>query len=323
MSSFRYRGGQVFLTLLLAAVAGCGGGTPEAAKSVAPAKPDSAKAAAPVTAPAPVATAKSEVKPAKKLNLNPFQMPEIPEEFLPPKEESKSLESAAPTKQTERPKLRLLGFSNVNGFKALVELKGDVQAVEAGDVIEGVQVVSVEPPNVTFQFASSRWATKLFDQPWHNEQTGIASSPGANRGNSTPSRGIARASAVAPPSRLPAPAGARVPAVPSIFGSGIPRIGAPSTADIPPASGGSSGSVAGMPVAGADAGGGIPGISGPAGAPGVPAAMPGVPYAAPVGASGPPGAAAMPSGPIALPGIPGGGSGGLPGGLGGLPGGIN
>src|SRR6185436_1171911 len=251
----------------------------------------------------------AEIKPAKKLRLNPFQMPEIPEEFLPPKEEPKTAESTASTKQTERPKLRLLGFSNVDGFKALVELKGDVQAVEAGDVIEGVQVVSVEPPNVTFQFASSRWSTKLFYQPWHNEQTGVASSPGASRAFSTPSRGAARTSPVAPTSRLPAPAGARMPFVPSILGSGIPRIGAPSTADMPPASGGGLGSVAGMPVAGGDAASGIPGISGPAGAPGAPAAMPGVPYAAPGGANGP-GSAGMPSGPIAMPGIP------MPGGAG-------
>jgi hypothetical protein len=306
MNEFRHRCGLVFPTVLFAAVfAGCGA-APEAAKSVGSAKPDVAKAAAPALAPAAVATAKpaAETKPAKKLNLNPFQMPEIPEEFLPPKEEPKSAESAAPTKQTERPKLRLLGFSNVDGFKALVELKGDVQAVQAGDVIEGVQVVSVEPPNVTFQFASSRWATKLFDQPWHNEQTGVASSPGASRAFSTQSRAAPRASTGATSSRLPAPAGARIPAVPSILGSGIPRIGAPPTAEMPPPIGGSVGSVAGMPIAGAAAAS-IPGISGPAGMPSAPGAVPGVPYGAPSGTSATPGATAMPSGPIALPGIPG------------------
>src|SRR5688572_1339692 len=168
MNVSRYGGGLACLTLLFAAAfAGCGGATPEASKTVTPAKSDVIKAA-----PLAVAAAKpaAEVKPVKKLSLNPFQMPEIPEEFLPPKEESEPVASAAPTRQMERPKLRLLGFSNVDGFKALVELKGDVRAVEAGDVIDGVQVVSIEPPNVTFQFASSRWATKLFDQPWHNEQ---------------------------------------------------------------------------------------------------------------------------------------------------------
>ena len=295
MNIFRDRCGWVLLFFAIA-FAGCGAGTPQAAKSAAPAKTDVIKTVPPALARAAVAPAKptAEAKPVKKLNLNPFQMPEVPEEFLPPKEEPKLAETASSVKQTERPRLRLLGFSNVDGFKALVELKGDVQAVAAGDVIEGVQVVSVEPPNVTFQFASSRWATKLFEQPWHNEQTGVALS----------SRSTPRANTGASITRAPAAASTRRSAGPNMFGAGagagVPQIGVSSGSAIPgmPSSNSAGGipglgSIPGMPGA---PGGGMPGLPGSTGIPAMPGAG-GLPGSVPTGGSISPGGYALPGGP--------------------------
>jgi hypothetical protein len=242
----------------------------------------------------------TEAKPIRKVTLNPFQMPEIPEEFLPPKEDLKPVESAAPIRQLERPKVRLLGFSNVDGLKALVELKGDVLAVEAGDVIEGVQIVSVQAPNVTFQFANSIWSTKLFDQPWFNQQTGLASTPTAPRALATQSHSTSRTN-----TRNPVPA-SRGTAGLNILGAAIPRIiessTTPAVPGIPSADGSSgvpgAGSIPGMPSSGAPPASGMPNIPGSPGVPAGPGAIPG--------------GGALP-----------GGIGALPGGTGGLPGGIN
>ncbi|MGI8982630.1 MAG: hypothetical protein ACR2FY_25640 [Pirellulaceae bacterium] len=212
-------------------------------------------------------------------------MPEIPEEFLPPKEEMKPAEYPAPVRQAERPKVRLLGFSDVDGFKALVELKGNVMAVEAGDVIEGVEVVSIEPPKVTFQFASSNWSTRLFDQAWSNQQTAFAASPGASRAFTNQSRSTPRTNAPAYATRTPSAAVIRGPAGPSMLDESTsedtPGIGGNATPFIPgiPA-------IPGMP-AGAR-GVGIPGLGSLPGMP-PPDAMPG-----------------MPGGPGAMPGTPGG-----------------
>ena len=295
MNEFRIRCGFAGLALLSAVLSGCGGDMPRAAGNAAPEK--AAKSTAPTAAtPAAVVAATpirtpakappvTEAKSVRKVTLNPFQMPDIPEEFLAPKEEPKPAEYAAPVRPFERPKVRLLGFSDVDGFKALVELKGDVRAVEAGDVIEGVEVVSIEPPKVTFQFASSNWSTKLFDQPWSNQQTGIASSPGASRAFTNQSRSTPRTNAPAYATRAPLAAVIRGPSEPSMLDESTsedtPEIGGNATPFIP-----------GIPA--------IPGMPKGAGGVGIPGLgyLPGMP---------PPGAMpGMPGGPGATPGTPGG-----------------
>lgn len=73
--------------------------------------------------------------------------------------------------QSDRPRIRLLGFSRIDGdANALVEIKGEVLAIKQGDMIEGAEVVTLESDMATFQFAGQRWSTRLFDQPWLNEQ---------------------------------------------------------------------------------------------------------------------------------------------------------
>ena len=343
MNLSRIRHGLPCLFLAtLAAFVGCGGETPDVAAIHSPAEQNSEKAEPAVT-PTPTPVAKpADIKPApdpipaKKLSINPFQMPDIPEEFLPAKEEAKPVEQAAPEKQVERPRLRLLGFVNVDGFKALVESKGDVKAVAVGESIEGVKIVSIEQPNVTFQYASARWSTKLFEQPWHNEQTGVASSPSATRAFTSQSRSTPRSSSVASSTRTSTPStsygsgGLGGPSMPGGgMGGGMPGIGGasgmPSIPGMNSGDGGSGipglGSIPGMP-----SGGGAGAMPGGGGAmPGGGGAMPGGGGAMPGGGGAMPGGGgAMPGGGGAMPGgggaMPGGG-GAMPGGGGAMPGG--
>jgi hypothetical protein len=284
------------VVVVAALLAGCGG-TKTAEKQM-PVSSNSEKAAARPAEAAPVApkavesvkTEKADKKPPKKLALNPFAMPEIPEEFLPPTEAPKLVEQPA-GKPAERPRVRLLGFSNVDGFKALVEVKGDVRAVTTGDIIEGIEVVSVEPPNVTFQFASSRWATKLFDQPWYSEQQSGQASLGsastrafANQSCSSPKLATNRATSPHPPSASATPIR---PGLPGPGGGG----GMPSIPGMPPSDGSSAGGIPGLSgIPGLPSGGGMPGISGGGGG-----AMPG---AGGMPASGAlPGSGSLPGGP--------------------------
>lgn len=330
MNDFRILCGIAGLALLSAVLSGCGGDTPRAADKAAPAKaakktaptvatPAAVVAATPIRKPGKAAPA-LETKPARKVTVNPFQMPEIPEEFLAPKEEPTSVETAAPVRPFERPKVRLLGFSDVDGFRALVELKGDVLAVEEGDLVEGVQIVSIKPPSVTFQFANSNWSTKLFDQPWSNQQTGVASNSGQSRPAGARSRSTPRRNPLATNSRSPLPGG-RLPLT-SIFGASIPKLGGnsgtPYTADTPAGNGGGAASIPGMPAGGIDSASGIPGLPGPAGNPGAPPASAGMTG----GTSAIPSGSPVPSGPLAMPGIPSATPGGASG-FGGMPGGIN
>ena len=286
MNELRICRGFAALVLLSAVVTGCGRDTQREAGKAAPTKvakhtvptaaaPAAIAAEAPISMPiksAPVAA--TAAKPARMTALNPFQMPDVPEEFLSPKEEPRSDEYAAPNRQTERPKVRLLGFSDVDGFKALVELKGDVLAVEAGDVIEGVQVVSIQPPIVTFQFANSNWSTKLFDQPWSNQQTAMASTPGSSRTFAAQSRSPPRTNSPAYATRTPPAAALRGPAGDDVLEAGIPGSGVssalPSIPGMPSGDGSSGipglGSIPGMPSGGAPGAGGMPGPPGGAGA---------------------------------------------------------
>ena len=63
------------------------------------------------------------------------------------------------------PQIRLLGFSRYNEqFKALVQVRGEILAIEQGEVIDGAEVVAVDAEGVSFQFAGQRWTTRLFEK---------------------------------------------------------------------------------------------------------------------------------------------------------------
>ena len=112
-------------------------------------------------------------------------------------------------KPVERPNVRLIGFSNVDGGgeKALLEVQGEIYSLDVGGSAEGIEVLTISPPQVTFQFSKQRWNTKLFEQPWHdgptatafaaNGATGNRGGSGSNGGGSGFSRGSSGRSASA------------------------------------------------------------------------------------------------------------------------------
>ena len=118
---------------------------------------------------APVAPSKGGMKLSRL-----FEPPQIPQELLEKKEEP--VVAAAP-KAIEKPVIRLLGFSDVGEAKAILQLKGEIHVVKAGDTLEGVQIVAVNPPQVEFRFrGGAHWTTALFDPPWMKQQIAQASS---------------------------------------------------------------------------------------------------------------------------------------------------
>jgi hypothetical protein len=342
-------------------LAGCGGSSPapkEAAKpgdakSVANetvAKESKAQEPTPSTAPAKKETEESTSKGTddktsatdvpyktpvvKKFGLsNLFKAPEIPQEMLIPDKEP---EKPAETSQSKsQPRVRLLGFVTIDGErKALVELANNVHSVTIGDVVDGIEVVEIVEDQVTFQFVNARWTTPLFKQEWFNEQSGSSgiaargTPNGAARGASF-NRSFNASSKSTSSKTSKSPFASTRPASSNSTSYGGSNGGQATGGNIPGIPGlsdsGGSGSIPGMPAAGAASSpagatgspSGAPGAM-PSGAPGAmpggaPGAMPGgAPGAMPGGAPG-----AMPGGaPGAMPGgAPGGSPGGLPGGL--------
>jgi hypothetical protein len=242
-----------------------------------------------------------------------FRAPEIPQELL-------AIEKPAEAKteakaKAAQPKIRLLGFAKMDGeTKALLDTGKDVVTAVPGDVLDGVEVISIENEEVTFQYAKARWTTQLFQQDWLNEQTGSSTSRAF--AGSTPTRGAtnnkSRTVSSASPTRTTKP----------IFQNNRPN--STNTQNTAAAATATGGNIPGIPgiSGGASSIPGMPTASSPnAAAPSSPAGAPAMPTGLPGGMGGP----AMPGGAPAAPGgaptVPGGG--GLPGGLpgGGLPGG--
>jgi hypothetical protein len=75
------------------------------------------------------------------------------------------------------PPLRLLGFVDVKGTKALLSLDGEVKLVGAGDVVAGVQVTEATFPHLTLKHRENQVTINLFQQDWQNMPTGRSVQP--------------------------------------------------------------------------------------------------------------------------------------------------
>jgi outer membrane biosynthesis protein TonB len=152
------------LTLLF----GCGESPPPAAvpapaparpvsapKADAP-KPEAAKSEAPKAAPRPARKERPPAERAKVAQL--FQVPQVTRSNTIAYSDSRQEGNAAP-------QIRLLGFSRLDGqLRALVQVKGETLPVEQGDIINGIEVVSVDEDGVSFQHAGQRWTSRLFEK---------------------------------------------------------------------------------------------------------------------------------------------------------------
>jgi len=61
-----------------------------------------------------------------------------------------------------RMEVSLKGFAEVDGIKALLTLNGQMVSLAVGENHSGVEVVAIQPPNVTLQRGRVRWTETLF-----------------------------------------------------------------------------------------------------------------------------------------------------------------
>jgi hypothetical protein len=129
-----------------------------------------------------------------------------------------------PKKQKSVPQLRLVGFVEVEGLKALLSVEGRLQVVTIGDSqdgLQGLQIIAIEPPAVTLKHGEDgeEFQMNLYEQPWFHP-AGAATDRKAIQKNPTPSSGVSLPGSLSngPPPGAPIPSGITAP--PSIPGFG-------------------------------------------------------------------------------------------------------
>jgi hypothetical protein len=105
--------------------------------------------------------AKPAVTPTVEKYVGPF--PHRSNPFALPNADS----AATAAKQRETVKQaeeRLLGFINVDGRKALIQIDGKVWAAQQGDRRDGIEVVEIAPAKVTLRRDGATWQLSLLQQ---------------------------------------------------------------------------------------------------------------------------------------------------------------
>ncbi|MEX0714427.1 MAG: hypothetical protein WD278_18975, partial [Pirellulales bacterium] len=146
-----------FGALACAATAGCGSQTASRAAAAPAPAPERAGPPAPSSVAGGADMEAEDAFNRRALVFKP-PYPERRELFLPPQ---KPVDAAA-VEQVGRPRVKLKGFANLDGLKALVSVDGVVSAVESGQFRGDVQVISIKPPRVTFQRDGHRWTESLY-----------------------------------------------------------------------------------------------------------------------------------------------------------------
>ena len=116
-------------------------------EATTPPLPESMDLFSPPTVVIPVVTKEPELKTEPE--------PEVVEE---PVEEERET--------TPPPPLRLLGFVEVDGLKALLTVEGKLNVVTIGDSVSGVEIIAVEAPTVTLRHGTEEFQMNLFEQEW-------------------------------------------------------------------------------------------------------------------------------------------------------------
>jgi len=162
------RRGGAWLLIALAASAGCSNSPAETSsdpaepasnsnvemiqRAMAAARQNSAKAADEAR-PAPA----DEPTAAQDTFEPPF--PDRHELFLPPASVDPEIASAASRRLNG---VMLKGFVRVDGLRALVDVGGELMTLKEGDEQSGVRVVSIQPPEATFQRGEQQWKLSLW-----------------------------------------------------------------------------------------------------------------------------------------------------------------
>jgi hypothetical protein len=132
-------------------------------------------------------------------------------------------EDRVPASNPPPPPLRLVGFVEVDGLKALLSVDGKMTVTTIGDSVGGLEVLAVEPPAVVLKHGEEEICMNMFEQEWvHKPVTrGPLFGSGSNRGGS--------------PARTTRPQGRRLPgadaSMPTVPGQS--ELGEPMTPDLP------------------------------------------------------------------------------------------
>lgn len=163
----------------------------------------------------------------------------------------------APKKEEPLPPLRLIGFVEVDGLKALLSVNDDLTMTAPGDSFVGVQVIALDPPVITLKHGEKEFQIDLLEQPWfHQGSGGLASAP-------IPLPGHGKS--VPPPPQSP-----RLPQLPGMNGAKIGGLalpggvgGNPPSPPPVPKPRGKVGNPPGSPsTRGSKSGPGLPGVAG-------------------------------------------------------------
>lgn len=79
--------------------------------------------------------------------------------FQSPRVRRSSLAGRGTRDRAQRVQLR--GFVNLDGIRAILIVNGETNSMAAGDVSDGIEVISINPPRVTLQRSRVRWTETL------------------------------------------------------------------------------------------------------------------------------------------------------------------
>jgi len=176
---------------------------------------------------AQVTTEKFATPPADAVDLftpPKFVIPVVTKEPE-PKDEPEAAKEPAEVESDTPPPLRLLGFVDVDGLKALLSVNGSLNIVTIGDSVSNVEIIAVEAPYVTLRHGTEEFQLNLFEQEWFHAANPTGPVMGRQRSFG---RKPVRSAGSFGVSRIPQPPGSRhrgsvgalqLPAVPSFAGS--------------------------------------------------------------------------------------------------------
>jgi hypothetical protein len=140
-------------------------------------------------------------------------------------------------KEVPPPPLRLVGFAQIDGLAALLQVDGKMNVASVGQSIQGVQVVAIAPPIITLKHGERELSMDLLTQPWFHPAGELFDSPQGPQRTGGPRRNppTTRQNGPSLPS-IPAPARSAMPPIPDptrLSGTSQPIPPAPSVT--PPA----------------------------------------------------------------------------------------
>ena len=92
---------------------------------------------------------------------DPFEppYPQRRDLFQPPKVRRSTTSGRGSRGGSQR--VQLKGFVNLDGIRAILVVDGETNTVAVGDVRDGLEVISIQPPRVTLQRGRVRWTETL------------------------------------------------------------------------------------------------------------------------------------------------------------------